>query len=81
MYFARMDKNDYDNTKLERLREDKGLSVAAVAEKLGISRQTVYFAERGGDISFELLSRFAKLYGVPVVSLLHEVHKTAPTAA
>lgn len=75
-----MNLKDYDNEKLARLREDKALSVSAVAEKLGISRQTVYFAERGGDISFELLTQLASAYGVPVISLLRDVHKTAPSA-
>ena len=72
-----MTSQDYDHQKLARLREDKGLTVSAVAEKLEISRQTVYFAERGGVISFDLLKRFARLYGVPIVSLLQEAHKTA----
>ena len=52
---------------LARRRADRGWSQAALAERLGVSRQTVISIERGRfDPSLPLAFRIAAVFGVPI---------------
>lgn len=57
-------------TRLPDLRADLGLSQAALAERLGVSRQTINAIETGRyDPSLPLAIRIARLFGRPVESV------------
>ncbi len=54
-------------TKVRELRSDAGWSQAELAERLGVSRQTVNAIETGRyEPSLSLALRVAKLFGRPV---------------
>jgi len=72
-----MNATHYDHAALERLRESKNLSRAEVANEIGVKRMTVYRAENGAFVSYDLLCALARLYGVPVTSFLYPVPKEA----
>ena len=59
-----------------------GLSAAAIAEKLGISRAAVYRIEAGEVVKVETVARLAKLIGTSTASLLGvavEYYSNAPS--
>jgi putative transcriptional regulator len=57
-------------TRLPDLRAELGLSQAALAERLGVSRQTINAIETGRyDPSLPLAIRIARLFGRPVESV------------
>jgi XRE family transcriptional regulator, regulator of sulfur utilization len=57
--------------RLKRLREAKGLSQYALADKAGISRRYVMKLEAGqSDPTVGMLQRLAKALAVPVTDLL-----------
>jgi transcriptional regulator with XRE-family HTH domain len=59
--------------KLRVLRAERGLSMTEAAEKAGIQRQTLAFAERGERRPHDVtLSRLAQSYGVPIEELLED---------
>lgn len=66
-----MNSRHYDIEKLKRLREERGLSQDAVAKHLKINRQTIYRAEKGIKVPYELLCDLSELYDVEVISLLY----------
>ena len=60
---------------LSGCRKRSKLSQEAVADKLGISRQTLYRWERGEtEIPAQYLPKLAELYGVSVNELLEEIY-------
>lgn len=55
---------------LKTLREEHALSQGALAERLGVSRQTVNALETGKyDPSLPLAFRIAKLFGRPIEAI------------
>lgn len=68
-----MDKRHFDPDRLKRLRQSRGETQEQVAIALNVNRQTIYRAEAGNGIPYELLCDLAAHYGVPVVSFLHPV--------
>ena len=58
------------NNRLRQLREQRGWSQAALAERLEVSRQTVNALETGKyDPSLPLAVRIARLFGQPIESI------------
>ena len=58
--------------KLAVLREKQGLSQGEIAEKINVSRQTVYKWERGTTVpSTENLILLGELYGIPLGELVN----------
>ncbi len=58
------------NNRLRQLREQRGWSQAALAERLEVSRQTVNALETGKyDPSLPLAFRIARLFGQPIESI------------
>ena len=72
-----MDSSFYDNAKLKELRQIYGMTQQEVADRLGIRRQTVWRAERGLSISFDLLDAFARLYGIKTLRLMRDSKSVA----
>jgi putative transcriptional regulator len=55
---------------LRRHREERGLTQEDLAERAGVTRQTIISIERGRySPSIELALRLARLFGVPVEGL------------
>jgi len=55
---------------LRTLRNERGWSQAALAEKLDVSRQTVIALEQGKyDPSLKLAFRLSRVFGLPIESL------------
>ncbi len=71
-----MNATHYDPEKLKRLRVEKSLrdgkdiTQQIVADALEVQRQTIYRAENGLDISYEMLCSLGRYYGVDVLTLL-----------
>jgi putative transcriptional regulator len=60
------------NNRLRELRADHGWSQGALAERLGVSRQTVNALETGKyDPSLPLAFRLARLFGLPIEEIFH----------
>jgi len=72
-----MDSSFYDNDKLKELRQIHGLTQQEVADRIGIRRQTVWRAERGLSISFNLLNAFARVYGIKTLKLMRDARSVA----
>lgn len=71
--------------KIAKLRKDKNISQEALADMLGLSRQSVSKWENGSALpTMENLSRLAKIFDVPVSYLLddgQQENRTAKTEA
>jgi putative transcriptional regulator len=64
---------------LRELREARGWTQAAVADRLGVSRQTVNALETGRyDPSLPLAFRLARLFDRPIEQLFHPDEDGAP---
>ena len=62
--------------KIYRCRKKAGMSQEELAARLGVSRQAVSKWENGtSDPSTSNLCALAKLYGIPVEELLHEMQE------
>lgn len=72
-----MTSNHYDPEKLRQCRREKSaqvgrdLSQEDLAKTLDVHRQTIYRAEKGEDVRYELLCDLAEYYDVPVTSWLY----------
>jgi DNA-binding XRE family transcriptional regulator len=66
-----MNSRRYDLEKLKSLRGQRGEPQETVAKALHVHDQTIYCAENGLDVPYELLCDLAKHYGIKVISLLH----------
>lgn len=66
-----MDMRHYDPRPLIAARTAAGKSQEETAESLKVNRQTVYRIEAGISVSFELLSAYCSLYGIPVTSVIY----------
>lgn len=80
-YKQGMNSKHYDPEKLKSLREQRGETQETVAKALRVHRQTIYRAEKGLDVPYELLCDLAKYYGIEVVKLLHPTPLEAGMAA
>ena len=74
-----MDARHYKHDELAALRGDK--TQEEVAKIIGVKRLTIIRAESGVVASYELLCNLAKLYNVPVTSLLYPYPQQAEKAA
>src|SRR5262245_31941397 len=69
-FLAQADGREPLATNLRKARENRGLSQAAVAKKLGLSRSLVAQIELANrPVTAEELAKFADLYGTPAVDL------------
>ena len=64
-----MNSNHYNPAKLAKLREKK-LTQRQLADKLGVTEMTIYRAEKGERVSYELLSSICIQIGVDVKEIL-----------
>ena len=76
-----MNSRHYDPDKLKCLREQRGETQENVAKALHVHRQTIYRAENGLDVPYELLCDLAKHYEIEVIRLLHPTPLEAGMAA
>lgn len=65
-----MTSEDYNNSLLATLREEKNLTQQNVADALEVSRYTVIRAEQGTSASWKLLGSFATFYGISINDLV-----------
>lgn len=72
-----MTKKHYYNAKLKTAREDRDLSMQAVADVLGVDRQTVFRAEAGVSAGYELLVKMCALYEIPMNEIVIPNPETA----
>lgn len=73
-YNAGMNGNHYHPEVLRVGRRAANLKIRDAAEALGVKRLTIYRVETGRHASYELLSRMARLYGVPLESVVKDSH-------
>jgi putative transcriptional regulator len=67
---------------LRALREERGWTQGALADQLGVSRQTVNALETGRyDPSLPLAFSLARLFGTTIESMFHPGDTTAATRA
>lgn len=72
-----MTSNHYDPEKLRQCRRDlsarlgRDVSQDEIARALDVHRQTIYRAENGEDVRYELLCDLAEHYDVPVTAWLY----------
>lgn len=59
-------------TRLEQLRLDGRLSVQALAEKAGVTKQTIYNLEAGKSAQVDTLGKLADALGVQPSELLRD---------
>jgi transcriptional regulator with XRE-family HTH domain len=69
-YSSGMDSRHYNPNKLKQLRERIGLTQAQVAKMLNVNRQSVYRAESGRIVSYDLLCALCAFYKTEVTELL-----------
>lgn len=65
-----MDSRHYNPQKLIDARVLQGKSQQQIAEEVKVDRQTIYRAEAGTSISFELLSKLCAHYQMPVTLVI-----------
>lgn len=76
LYKSDMNATHYDPEKLKKLRVEKSardgkdITQQIVADALEVQRQSIYRAENGLDISYEMLCSLADFYEADVISLL-----------
>jgi putative transcriptional regulator len=64
---------------LKRHRTERGLTQEELADRVGVTRQTILSIERGRySPSIELALRLARLFGVPVESLFELAEPARP---
>ena len=67
---------------LRALREERGWTQGALADQLGVSRQTVNALETGRyDPSLPLAFRLASLFNTSIESMFHPADTTVTTSA
>jgi transcriptional regulator with XRE-family HTH domain len=65
-----MDARHYDPKVLVKARQDARKTQQDVAEDLKVDRQTIYRAEAGTNVSYELLAGMCKVYGLPMTDVI-----------
>jgi len=78
-----MDSRHYYHSKLAEARELRGKSQQEIADELKVDRQTIYRAEAGKSVSYELLAALCGLYEIPMTNVIvaRPELAPAPTAA
>jgi transcriptional regulator with XRE-family HTH domain len=66
-----MDATHYDPSRLVQARELRGESQQQIADALKVDRMTIYRAEQGKSISYELLAKMCAYYSMPVTSIIY----------
>ncbi|MGE3953535.1 MAG: helix-turn-helix transcriptional regulator [Pyrinomonadaceae bacterium] len=61
-----MDSRHYLHFKLIEARKLIGKSQQAIADEMGVDRQTIYRAEKGESVSYELLAQMCAYYRIPM---------------
>lgn len=75
LYRRRMN-SFYDHARVQKLREDMGISKQEMADALGVSLMTVYRVE-SGICSIDLLAKIAIVLDVPLHTLLRSAQEIA----
>jgi len=70
-----MNARHYNHEKLRKLRESLGLTQRQVAAALRVHYETVYRAEAGAQVSFDLLCDLCELYEVSPLAVIHPRRK------
>ncbi len=65
-----MDSKHYFPHKLTEARKLQGKTVRDVADQLQVERQTIYRAEAGQSVSYELLAALCSIYGIPMNTIV-----------
>jgi transcriptional regulator with XRE-family HTH domain len=65
-----MDSRHYLPAKLAKARELEGKTQQEIAAALNVDRQTIYRAEAGKSVSYELLAEMCRIYGIPMTSII-----------
>ncbi len=65
-----MDARHYNHTKLIEARELLGKTQQDIADLLNVDRQTIYRAEAGKAVSYELLAALCGYYRLPMTSVV-----------
>lgn len=65
-----MDARHYNHRKLVEARELRGKTQQHIADELNVDRQTIYRAEAGKSVSFELLSDLCVYYQLPMTTVI-----------
>lgn len=66
-----MNLNHYDPKKLKDARKLIGMSLQEVATIIGVDRQTIYRAEAGQSVSYELLASLCGFYRIPMTGIVY----------
>lgn len=61
-----MDARHYNHSKLVEARELLGKTQQDIADELSVDRQTIYRAEAGKAVSYELLAQMCAFYRMPM---------------
>ena len=72
-----MNATHYDPDKLVQARELRGETQQQIADALNVDRQTIYRAEQGKSISYELLAKLCGYYSIPMVNILKPIDSLA----
>jgi transcriptional regulator with XRE-family HTH domain len=72
-----MDSTHYNPRKLVEARELQGKTQQQIADILNVDRQTIYRAEAGKSVSFELLAQLCRHYQMPVTGVIVPFPETA----
>lgn len=70
-----MDATHYSHKKLKEARELMGKSLQQIADEIGVDRQTVWRAEAGTSVSYELLVELCSTYRIPMSSIVLDFPK------
>lgn len=65
-----MDSKQYDPAPLIRSRKYLQKTQQQIADAVNVDRQTIYRAEAGKDVSFNLLVKLCTLYELPVTAVV-----------
>ncbi len=79
-YICIMDSRHYNHSKLIEARELLGKTQQDIADELNVDRQTIYRAEAGKSVSYELLAALCAYYRVPMNTVVIPFPDLATTA-
>jgi len=61
-----MDARHYYHNKLAEARTLRGKTQQEIANEMQVDRQTIYRAEKGETVSYELLAKLCNYYSIPM---------------
>lgn len=74
-----MDATHYDPQKLVKARELLDKTQQEIATELNVDRQTIYRAEAGASVSYELLSKMCAFYRIPMTNIVYPFQTESAT--